>query len=150
MITLLRREFMVDLPLEKAWQQLARVERWPSWAHHIKHVQVERSWPVTASQTLTVLSLHALASVRPVGLNETPLRESECGSERTSSPELVSQSLTVRSPLALAKMKLLGSKDKQFTCISCPVSERINLPEETLQTLTIESQLALAIVSPEG
>src|SRR6516162_2998777 len=41
MITLLRREFMVELPLEKAWQHLARVEQWPSWAKHIKQVEVQ-------------------------------------------------------------------------------------------------------------
>jgi hypothetical protein len=40
MITLLRREFTVKLPLEKAWQHLARVEQWPSWAKHIKQVEV--------------------------------------------------------------------------------------------------------------
>jgi hypothetical protein len=41
MITLLRREFMVELPLEKAWQHLARVEQWPSWAKHIKQVELQ-------------------------------------------------------------------------------------------------------------
>ena len=41
MITLLRREFVVDLPLEKTWQHLARVEQWPSWARHIKRVDVQ-------------------------------------------------------------------------------------------------------------
>lgn len=41
MITLLRREFTVELPLEKAWQHLARVEQWPSWAKHIKQVEVQ-------------------------------------------------------------------------------------------------------------
>ncbi len=40
MIALLRREFTVDVPLEKAWQHLARVEQWPSWAKHIKQVHV--------------------------------------------------------------------------------------------------------------
>ena len=40
MITLLRREFTVGLPLEKAWQYLARVEQWPSWAKHIGQVEV--------------------------------------------------------------------------------------------------------------
>ena len=38
---LLRREFTVELPLEKAWQHLARVEQWPSWAKHIKQVEVQ-------------------------------------------------------------------------------------------------------------
>jgi hypothetical protein len=37
----LRREFTVELPVEQAWQQLARVERWPSWAKHIKQVEVQ-------------------------------------------------------------------------------------------------------------
>jgi hypothetical protein len=41
MITLLRREFTVELPLEKAWQQLARVEQRPSWAKHIKQIDVQ-------------------------------------------------------------------------------------------------------------
>ena len=41
MITLLRREFTVELPLEKAWHHFARVEQWPSWAKHIKQVEVQ-------------------------------------------------------------------------------------------------------------
>jgi hypothetical protein len=41
MTTLLRREFIVNRPIEKAWQHLARVEQWPSWAKHIKQVQVQ-------------------------------------------------------------------------------------------------------------
>jgi uncharacterized membrane protein len=41
MITLLRRDFTVDRPIEKAWQHLACVEQWPSWAKHIRQVQVQ-------------------------------------------------------------------------------------------------------------
>ena len=41
MVTLLRREFTVDMPLKNAWQHLARVERWPSWAKHIKQIDVQ-------------------------------------------------------------------------------------------------------------
>ena len=37
----LRREFTVELPVERAWQHLARVEQWPSWAKHIKQVEVQ-------------------------------------------------------------------------------------------------------------
>jgi hypothetical protein len=37
----IQREFVVDAPLERAWQHLARVEAWPSWAKHIKSVTVE-------------------------------------------------------------------------------------------------------------
>ena len=38
---LLRREFTVELPVEEAWRHLARVEQWPSWAKHIKRVEVQ-------------------------------------------------------------------------------------------------------------
>lgn len=41
MITLLRRSFTVDQPLENAWHHLARVEQWPSWAKHIQRVNKE-------------------------------------------------------------------------------------------------------------
>ena len=38
---LVRREFTIDLPLDRAWDYLARVERWPSWAKHIKRVALD-------------------------------------------------------------------------------------------------------------
>lgn len=31
----------MELPPEKAWQHLARVEQWPSWAKHIKQVEMQ-------------------------------------------------------------------------------------------------------------
>jgi len=34
MITLLRREFVVEAPLAAAWQHLTQVEKWPNWARH--------------------------------------------------------------------------------------------------------------------
>jgi hypothetical protein len=37
---LLRREFTVELPRARAWHYLARVEQWPTWAKHIRHVEV--------------------------------------------------------------------------------------------------------------
>jgi Polyketide cyclase / dehydrase and lipid transport len=36
----IRREFVVDVAPETAWRRLAQVERWPSWAKHIKRVEV--------------------------------------------------------------------------------------------------------------
>lgn len=48
MIPLLRRDFTVDLPLERAWRQLAQVERWPSWARHIKRARLEPPGQLTA------------------------------------------------------------------------------------------------------
>jgi hypothetical protein len=41
MITLLTRQFTVDRPLEQAWQHLARAERWPTWARHIRQVELQ-------------------------------------------------------------------------------------------------------------
>jgi len=40
MVTLIDREFTVNVSLEKAWQYLARLDQWPTWAHHIKHIEV--------------------------------------------------------------------------------------------------------------
>ena len=41
MITLLERDFTVDVPLPRAWEHLARVEQWPSWALHIKKIELQ-------------------------------------------------------------------------------------------------------------
>ena len=38
---LVRREFTVDVPLQRAWDHLADVESWPSWARHIKRVTLD-------------------------------------------------------------------------------------------------------------
>ena len=42
MITLIRRDFTVDLALEKAWRHFARLDQWPSWAKHIHRVEVKQ------------------------------------------------------------------------------------------------------------
>jgi len=47
MIELVAREFTVDVSLDDAWDHLARVERWPSWAKHIKRVVLEPPGPLT-------------------------------------------------------------------------------------------------------
>jgi Polyketide cyclase / dehydrase and lipid transport len=38
---LLSRQFAVDQPLAQAWQHLARAERWPTWAKHIRRVELQ-------------------------------------------------------------------------------------------------------------
>jgi hypothetical protein len=40
MVTLIQREFTVGVPPPRAWDHLARVERWPSWARHIKQIEL--------------------------------------------------------------------------------------------------------------
>ena len=39
-VLLLEREFVVGTSLEAAWEHLERVEDWPSWARHIRRVDV--------------------------------------------------------------------------------------------------------------
>src|SRR5258708_6622761 len=41
MIAPLRREFTVELPIEKAWGYPAPLDQWPSWAKHIKKVEAQ-------------------------------------------------------------------------------------------------------------
>ena len=51
MKTLLRREFTVEQPVETAWQHLARVTEWPSWAKHIKQITVQPPGPLGPQST---------------------------------------------------------------------------------------------------
>jgi hypothetical protein len=48
-IELVVREFNVDVSVDQAWAHLARVERWPSWAKHIKRVTLEPRGPLTGT-----------------------------------------------------------------------------------------------------
>jgi hypothetical protein len=41
MVTLIRREFTVHVPVQRAWDHLARIEQWPSWAHHMKKIELQ-------------------------------------------------------------------------------------------------------------
>ncbi len=47
MVRLLERRFSVRAPLTRAWQHLQRVERWPSWAHHIRRIDLQPPGPLT-------------------------------------------------------------------------------------------------------
>jgi hypothetical protein len=44
---LVRREFVVDVSLEQAWNHLASVESWPSWAKHITRVTLRPAGALT-------------------------------------------------------------------------------------------------------
>jgi Polyketide cyclase / dehydrase and lipid transport len=41
MVTLIVREFTVDAPVRTAWDHLARLEQWPSWAGHITRMDLK-------------------------------------------------------------------------------------------------------------
>ena len=51
MTTLIRREFVVDAPVEAAWGYLARVAAWPSWAGHIKRIDLDPPGEITADSS---------------------------------------------------------------------------------------------------
>jgi hypothetical protein len=62
MLELLRREFTVQLPIEQAWQHLARLEQWPSWARHIRLIKVEPPGDLAANSKG---SLHLRNGIKP-------------------------------------------------------------------------------------
>jgi hypothetical protein len=61
MLESIRREFVVDVPVSTAWGHLAQVERWPTWAKHIKRVELNPRGELTLS---TVGSFHLTNGVK--------------------------------------------------------------------------------------
>jgi len=47
MLDLVQREFEVNVPLAIAWGHLAAVEQWPTWAKHIKCVELNPKGELT-------------------------------------------------------------------------------------------------------
>ena len=47
MLDLVQREFEVEVPLAIAWRHLAAVEKWPTWAKHIKRVELKPKGELT-------------------------------------------------------------------------------------------------------
>jgi len=46
MVRLLERRFRARVPLERAWEHLQKVEQWPSWAKHIRRVDLHPPGPL--------------------------------------------------------------------------------------------------------
>ena len=51
---LLERQFTVKAPVSKAWDHLAHVEQWPSWARHIRRIEMKPPGPLTAVSEGTI------------------------------------------------------------------------------------------------
>jgi len=65
MRTLLERDFVVTASLEEAWDHLARVEEWPSWAQHIKSARLKpRGELSSTSQGVFILAGGVRSSFR--------------------------------------------------------------------------------------
>ena len=59
---LLEREFQARAPLERVWDHLAAIDRWPSWARHIRRVEVAPSGPLSHATTGTIVLTNGIRS----------------------------------------------------------------------------------------
>jgi carbon monoxide dehydrogenase subunit G len=74
MIKLVDREFTVDVPLDDAWRHLAHVERWTTWANHIKRVAVEPPGQLTEASAGTFRLTGGVRSTFRMEIYEPPKR----------------------------------------------------------------------------
>ena len=51
---LLERQFKVKASVDKAWAHLAKVEHWPSWARHIRRIEMNPPGPLTSVSEGTI------------------------------------------------------------------------------------------------
>ena len=63
MVTLIRREFMVSIPSQTAWDYLARIEQWPSWAPHIKQIELHPPGAISPQSSGVI---HLTNGMKPV------------------------------------------------------------------------------------
>ena len=54
MLRLLERRFTANCSVESAWAHLERVERWPSWARHIRTVELDPPGSLTSTSAGTI------------------------------------------------------------------------------------------------
>src|SRR5262245_34050295 len=62
MVTLIVREFIVNAALDRAWEHLTHVTQWPSWARHIKRIELE---PRGELGPMSTGALHLTNGLRP-------------------------------------------------------------------------------------
>jgi hypothetical protein len=63
MVRLLERRFRVKAPLERAWSHLEKVEQWPSWARHIRRIEVHPSGPFRPDTEGTLVLSNGFRSI---------------------------------------------------------------------------------------
>ena len=61
-IRLLERRFSVKVPLEQAWAHLERVEQWPSWARHIRRIDLRPQGPLGLESEGTIRLTNGIRS----------------------------------------------------------------------------------------
>ena len=63
MVRLLERRFRVKVPLEKAWAHIEQVEQWPSWARHIRRIELRPAGPLRPDSEGTIHLTNGVRSV---------------------------------------------------------------------------------------
>ena len=61
-VRLLERRFSVQVGAERAWDHLAMIERWPSWARHIRRIELSPPGGVRADSAGTVYLTNGVRS----------------------------------------------------------------------------------------
>ena len=70
MVTLIERGFTVDVSLQHAWDHLARIAQWPSWARHIRKIELKPAGELKLQSTgLIHLTNGMTAAFRVTELN---------------------------------------------------------------------------------
>lgn len=54
MLDLIERNFTVSVPVEAAWEHLAMIEHWHTWASHIKSIKKDTDNPLNAQSKGTI------------------------------------------------------------------------------------------------
>ncbi len=62
LVRLLERRFTVKVPVEKAWAHLERVEHWPSWARHIRRIDLRPQGPLGVDSEGTIRLINGIRS----------------------------------------------------------------------------------------
>ena len=62
LVRLLERRFTAKVPLEKAWAHLERVEQWPSWARHIRRIDLRPPGPLGPDSEGTIQLTNGIRS----------------------------------------------------------------------------------------
>ncbi len=62
LVRLLERRFTVKVPLQKAWAHLERVEQWPSWARHIRKIELRPPGPLGLESEGTIKLTNGIKS----------------------------------------------------------------------------------------
>jgi hypothetical protein len=61
-VRLLERRFRVHAPLDVAWRHLEQAERWPTWARHIRRIDLSPRGPLRAETAGTIVLTNGIRS----------------------------------------------------------------------------------------